>query len=204
MFYSSGQNGVENEAKWEIPDSVNNMTRKSALTFMALCAMSAHPPAYAQDTQSYDQNWMVLSMELNKMDFALGDEIVIDLELINFADHPMTFRKDPHRFVILSSRMGERSPLSDGAQVMEGGLVTLKPKERFKDRMVGKVIEGTGYIAKGRLKSEGRYKVEGMFVQFPTYRRFLEKGPGKYTLQATYATGAWVHRSNRMSIDIRR
>jgi hypothetical protein len=180
------------------------MTKKSMFIFVALCAMSTHPPAYAQDTQSYDQNWMVLSIELNKNDFALGDEIVIDLELINFADHPMTFRTDPHRFVILSSRMGERSRISDGAQVMAGKLVTLKSEERFKDRLVGKVIEGAGYIAKGRLKSEGRYKVEGMFVQFPTYRLFLEKGPGKYTLQATYSTGAWVHRSNKISIDIRK
>jgi hypothetical protein len=178
--------------------------KRSMFMFVMFCAISIHMPAYAQDAEDYDQNWMVLSMELNKDDFSLGDKIIIDLELINYADHPMTFRKDPHRFVILRSIMGERSPISDGAQVMEGQLVTLKPQERLKDTLVGKIVEGTGHIAKGRLKREGRYEVKGMFIKFPTFRIFLEKGPGKYMLQATYSTGIWLHKSNRISINITR
>jgi hypothetical protein len=143
-------------------------------------------------------------MKLNNTDFSVGDEIIIDLALINFADRPFTFRKDPHRFVVLTSRMGERNPISDGAQVVEGAQVTLKPKEKYQEKLIGKIIEGTGYIAKGRLKREGRSKVEGMFIQFPTYRIFLENGQGGYTLQATYSTGVWHHKSNRRSIIIRK
>jgi len=164
-----------------------------SIAFLILGYSSAHSQFEHDDA---DQNWLVLSTELNKNVLRIGDRLEITYRLTNFSDHPIRFHKDPHKFVRLMSDKAEACPIVSPSQVMEGEFVTLSPKETLQDHMVAILEEGIGYMPKGKLKSDGQEQVQGLLLAFPTFKLFLKPGYGRYRFQPLFQTTLWEHRSN--------